>query len=529
MANSSSEQPFTLFGSLTAARNTSQEYPVAELIKKLIETTGYEVCSPSYPRFTLSSYQFISQARDIRDRINQLCNKVETSNVNEDSWTSFEEYSDLIDPTEDVLFRFLLAAEKESNVDSTSFSTMKEYRTWSDEWEGNRMIIDHALQDLFKLRPTSTTEAHIKSLKRQDDKAYTQYLIRRMDKALRELREKNFTPQDAISKHAPEILTTWSDVDRLIWEKPDVEDTNVIWNTKTIKLLIGAFEVAARDKYSKMSQELKKPDVVKKLVDLGKSIKDLVEKKKTPEEVQKGFDGFVVDDNHSTPRKVNYGDLVPLAHDIRRPFFGQAAMLLKFFKLLVDRADQSNVELVNHLSDVMEVLRKALEDSKQAVTTLATDISQERKQQVDNQFMEAEIQLKGFSSKRLRLPDTERIAWEDKIKKARETDANHMKRLRNLNTTKTAPAPDAPEKMVTINITVKQPGKPGSQRPKREFTCTINGGMRMTTFLWHISANHLTDKGEVMINPVFKSAKGQTIDMDQEVKNVDKDLILELS
>jgi hypothetical protein len=106
MPNSSSEQPFTLFTSLTAPRdNAPPDFPVSELIRHLIVATGYEVCSPSYPRFTLASYQFLTQARDIRDHINRLINKVENSVNDEESWALFDEYSDLIDPTEKYAYK----------------------------------------------------------------------------------------------------------------------------------------------------------------------------------------------------------------------------------------------------------------------------------------------------------------------------------------------------------------------------------------------------------------------------------------
>jgi len=101
MTSEPPSQNFSLYTSLTSSRTpTVPEYPVAELIKHLIIAGGYEVCSPAYQRFTLSSYYFLSLSRDLRDTINGLVHKVDTSS-DEDAWISFEEYTDLIDPTEE--------------------------------------------------------------------------------------------------------------------------------------------------------------------------------------------------------------------------------------------------------------------------------------------------------------------------------------------------------------------------------------------------------------------------------------------
>ncbi|KAK7459507.1 hypothetical protein VKT23_009490 [Stygiomarasmius scandens] len=113
MTDEPPSQNFSLFTSLTSSRVPNvQEYPVAELIKHLIVAVGYEVCSPAYQRFTLSSYYFLSLSRDLRDTINGLIQKVETS-PDEDAWISFDEYTDLIDPTEDALLNFLSVIERE--------------------------------------------------------------------------------------------------------------------------------------------------------------------------------------------------------------------------------------------------------------------------------------------------------------------------------------------------------------------------------------------------------------------------------
>lgn len=72
-------------------------YPLTELIELLLKTAGYEVCSPDYKRYCLSSYLFVSRARDIRDHIHKIIAQ-DTSET--DLWDNFDTYTSLIGSVE---------------------------------------------------------------------------------------------------------------------------------------------------------------------------------------------------------------------------------------------------------------------------------------------------------------------------------------------------------------------------------------------------------------------------------------------
>jgi hypothetical protein len=137
------------------------KYPVTDLIQTLLLTAAYEVCSEGYTRNTLSSYLFVSTARDLRDKIHELI--LDVNSGQGDLWTKFKKYTSLIDPLErcvaDPIFKdnhiiklldsalhnFIHVAEKESGVqDRKDFRSLDNYLDWIQNWETNRNLIRSA-------------------------------------------------------------------------------------------------------------------------------------------------------------------------------------------------------------------------------------------------------------------------------------------------------------------------------------------------------------------------------------------------
>ncbi|THU77495.1 hypothetical protein K435DRAFT_90204 [Dendrothele bispora CBS 962.96] len=212
MLASDHSQSFSLF---TSSRNSGvEEYPVPELIKSLIRYAGVEICSPTFLQFTLSPYEFISMARDIRDEINRLVSKLDSSTSEEDVWNDFDRYTGLIDPTEDALLNFLEIVERESRWlslnDDGAFASMENYQSWIEQWVDRRMGLYRFLSRLVD-QNKKLSEDYINSFLRQNTKAFMQDLYRRMEVALQDMKKNG-------KEIPPEASKTLTSLRRMIEE-----------------------------------------------------------------------------------------------------------------------------------------------------------------------------------------------------------------------------------------------------------------------------------------------------------------------
>lgn len=71
-------------------------YPATDVIKSLVEILSHELCASNLRRSSHTFCAFISRSRDLCDHINFLINK----SIGEDGWTSYDEYTAMIEPLE---------------------------------------------------------------------------------------------------------------------------------------------------------------------------------------------------------------------------------------------------------------------------------------------------------------------------------------------------------------------------------------------------------------------------------------------
>ncbi len=84
----------SLYEHLTKLDNTT--YPATDVIKSLIEILSQELCASNIRRGSHTFCAFISRSRDLCDHINFLIKK----SIDEDGWTSYDEYTAMIEPLE---------------------------------------------------------------------------------------------------------------------------------------------------------------------------------------------------------------------------------------------------------------------------------------------------------------------------------------------------------------------------------------------------------------------------------------------
>ncbi|THU77498.1 hypothetical protein K435DRAFT_877767 [Dendrothele bispora CBS 962.96] len=495
-----SSQSFSLYKGITSPRNDGvEEYPVSELIKTLIHYAGVEVCSPTFQRFPLSSYEFISAARDTRDEINSLVTKVDSSSEDDEAWNCFERYTGLIDPTEDALLKFLDIVEKESRWlspgDDGAFASVEDYQAWISQWADNRMGLYRCLSQLVVQNKTKPSEDYINSLLRQDTKAFMQYLYRRIEVALEDMKRNGKKVPPEASNALGSFRGMIEEFGSQPFNGPTADRATGLAFFKTKKI-----EHARDNGYELPSTFF---ETVKTLIG---AITDLIR--------DKDKDSHVFDDQFGELRDQHKKDKLPpaavdlkivellrLVRGVHRPFYGRAVTLIRLFREKKHVLESKGPE--SEHNKVYELVKTAITESASSIRSLPSlDIPEDQKASLKNKFSSAEQRITS------KLDNKSCTDWQGKIKKAQEMDENHMKRFRE-----TAPS-EHPQHMKTITVTVLR-----GKTKINEFDCQMNTDMRMTTFLWHIATNCMKDRDQVMKNPIFKNNSGKVIDMDLDLKD----------
>ncbi|THU96142.1 hypothetical protein K435DRAFT_858835 [Dendrothele bispora CBS 962.96] len=520
MLASDHPQPFSLYTGITSSRDSAvEDYPVSELIKTLIHYAGVEICSPTFQRFTLSSYEFISTARDTRDEINKLVAKVDSSSSEEDVWDDFDRYTGLIDPTEDALLKFLEIVEKESRWlslnDDGAFASMENYQSWIKQWADNRMGLCRCLIQLTEHIEPQRSEDYVDSLLKQDTKAFMQYLRRRIKDAFKDITNAGKT----VPPEGFKALESYENMINEFGRRP--------FNGETADRAAGAALVGSCkiDDARAKGYELP-PTFFENLQTVFRAITDLLQKKDNASltKVDEKIQGFRTD--HITGKSgpiVDLGiiELLRLVRGVHRPFYGRASTLVKLFKekayVLGSKGPGSEYNKVH------ELVRTTITDSASSIRSLSLDIPEDQKASLKSKFNTAEQRITS------KLDKKSCGEWQEKIKKAQELDESHMKRFREAAKAYSQKAWHFPfyhpQNMKSIAVTVLR-----DKKNIKEFDCQMNTDMRMTTFLWHIATNCMKDRDQVMKNPIFKNNSGKVIDMDLDLKDpiVGQKVILEI-
>ncbi|KAF9060604.1 hypothetical protein BDP27DRAFT_1370381 [Rhodocollybia butyracea] len=500
-------QPFSLFKTLTSSK-APQDYPVAELIKRLLLVVGHEICSPLYSRNILSSYQVVSTARDILDHIQQITIAEDSSES--DAWASFEQYIELIEPTETrvpsiiLLLELLPVAEKETSRqhEPDDSNGVDGYVAWVGNWQTTRDAVKTALtgltniitaqhDDFLRAQNSSLPQLDIQTLRQQDDKSYIQTLFIPDELA-------QFRRSQKVGTLPSEILKSFKRID-IRYDN----ETTVVWYTKLAMMLNAVYRLASK----KISggQDDAVPIFQRRLtkhtenLDLSEGLEvSYVELK------WKALVDALKEISPITPP--NYAEIVKLIRDIRRPFYGQAVALVKLFRVLAThfgrKENCTNPEMLSSLQAAMEELKKSLESASTKIATaiMATDLPDDTRAEIEAQFGQAE------------KPESEELTkWQTQISQAKAADKKRVEEFKTRIQSKTyvdSPGSDS----TTIEVLVQQ----SANANPSSFTYTVKTDMRMSALLWRVAQ----DNPQAIAKATFKSFQEpkKVIGMDGQVK-----------
>ncbi|KAF9062612.1 hypothetical protein BDP27DRAFT_1368723 [Rhodocollybia butyracea] len=523
-------QPFSLFKTLTSSK-APQDYPVAELIKRLLLVVGHEICSPLYSRNILSSYQVVSTARDILDHIQQITIAEDSSES--DAWASFEQYIELIEPTETrvpsiiLLLELLPVAEKETSRqhEPDDSNGVDGYVAWVGNWQTTRDAVKTALtgltniitaqhDDFLRAQNSSLPQLDIQTLRQQDDKSYIQTLFIPDELA-------QFRRSQKVGTLPSEILKSFKRID-IRYDN----ETTVVWYTKLAMMLNAIYRLASK----KISggQDDAVPIFQRRLTNIPKiwtSAKDLVDavqqlvvnEKLEVSHVELKWKALVDALKEISPiTPPNYAEIVKLIRDIRRPFYGQAVALVKLFRVLAThfgrKENCTNPEMLSSLQAAMEELKKSLESASTKIATaiMATDLPDDTRAEIEAQFGQAEKVLEEcFESFK---PESEELTkWQTQISQAKAADKKRVEEFKTRIQSKTyvdSPGSDS----TTIEVLVQQ----SANANPSSFTYTVKTDMRMSALLWRVAQ----DNPQAIAKATFKSLQEpkKVIGMDAQVK-----------
>ncbi|KAI0247273.1 hypothetical protein BJV78DRAFT_1285698 [Lactifluus subvellereus] len=168
----------SLFMSLTELPN--EGYTATEVIKYLIDVVGHDVVS--FRRNAHVSYMLVDRARDICNAINDYIQGAES----ERDWTSFEKFTNAIDPVEDALFQLIAFTEDEKGRHLASGNSVEDCVASAEHWATNREQIWSTLDvletrtelmELFSGLNVSSRQADRLDARKYDDKTFFEEVI----------------------------------------------------------------------------------------------------------------------------------------------------------------------------------------------------------------------------------------------------------------------------------------------------------------------------------------------------------------
>ncbi|KIK53841.1 hypothetical protein GYMLUDRAFT_63505 [Collybiopsis luxurians FD-317 M1] len=534
------------------------KYPVTDLIQTLLLTAAYEVCSEGYTRNTLSSYLFVSTARDLRDKIHELI--LDVNSGQGDLWTKFKKYTSLIDPLESALHNFIHVAEKESGVqDRKDFRSLDNYLDWIQNWETNRNLIRSAFisaRGLTKgLDIQQNPSLDINQITRQDDRAYFSSLHET---------EKFKTFRSSLKNRdvlliTGTVLTDFQNLEQGLWDRAD--EVISLWTVKYAMIINTIVELATKDsppddKFKLMAQNT--TDLWKAAVALRKSLREAINDTSKATAIQPQWDTLIealkinvfselqYEQAGSRVSLPNYIEILALVQDIRRPFHQQAVATAGLFHLLATEFQkekhQNNLHLLHALKDGIQAIQDALVKSRDILKDMIDimSLSDDQKQTIDNEFRDAEKEVEGcFTKFQEQLAREDFDSWKQEMKKAKDTDATQTQKWKDFqrrqvldmgfiflaqilmtftcNIQKHAGKPSS-EKQVTIEVAIKN--------AKTQERYTIDSALPLSALLWMIAKKD----SKVMTNPLFKDpSKKKIFSMDTIVNEVGGAVILDFS
>ncbi|KAK0205303.1 hypothetical protein DFS33DRAFT_1428429 [Desarmillaria ectypa] len=178
-----------LYGRLTVLNNAA--FPATDVIESLIDILSRELCASNLQRSSHTFCTLISRSRDICDHVNYLIGKF----ITEDGWTSYDQYTVMIEPLEALLLSVFELIDTSRVETLTDTIDIDEWIKGAQYWNIDRKKVKDSLASAFSkevfqsIAPTLTSEDTTHSW-RHDDNVFLDNLIRGLERRLRNNKAK---------------------------------------------------------------------------------------------------------------------------------------------------------------------------------------------------------------------------------------------------------------------------------------------------------------------------------------------------
>jgi len=482
----------------TLTKPTTEGYPATEVIQFLVNVVGRDVVS--FRRNAQVSYLTVDRARDICDSINTHIKITEGGSGTDSDWSSFEKFSDAIDPVEDALFQLTAFTEDERTRHVFTGDSVHDCITSADSLIANREGIWNALNHLETSTEVTSLFSDVDISERQaervqaqihDDKTFLGEVIEEID--------RDFSLPDL---KVPQIVLKMIENLRELLNKISTGAMPPALTNFTLKtgLVVQgvtklAFHTNSLD--PQLVTYLRSGPIwaaASKLVELLNSTRD--DSPKSMDKIRKKYDDFLKqlllhvpepqEIDISVPK--SYIELLKVAGQVRRPFHSHAVALISLCRGLVsefgetkNRTQANLVYLDEALTATLNGLRKAVD----AVTELRIfNLDNFEGHPAYQSLQDAHASIKKCHDKLFASGDWSK--WERFIADAIGKDKERMGRLNKL--LETRPPLTNQERAEQIELTVLVYDT-SSGRPVYKDIFTVEGSTRLSAVRWTVAGS----------------------------------------
>ncbi|KAH9035763.1 hypothetical protein EDB85DRAFT_2143515 [Lactarius pseudohatsudake] len=504
-SSSTTAVPSSLFTTLT--KPTTEGYPATEVIKYLIEVVGRDVAS--FRRNAQVSYMLVDRARDICDAINTHIKKTESGI----DWSSFEKFTDAVDPIEDALFKLVAFTEDEKELHLVEGNSVHDCIIYVNNWATNREEIwsmldlletTTELTNLFSGVDVSSRQVEREEARIHDDRIFFEEVIEEIDRAFSGLSKVPNTVRtmtgnlrellNKVSAGAiPSGVTAFTlkagllvqGVTRLAFETPSLDPTTVA-------------HLRSAPVWGAAAQ----------LVELLNSTRD--DDAESMDNVRVKYEEFLGFLHNFTGKDLDvprsYIDLLKLAGQVRRPFHSQAVALISLCRMLVTEFEKDAYRTPDNLvslEEALEVTLNGLQDAVAAVTELKMfNLASFEDHPAYRTLARAQTRIRACH-KSFGLGDWSQ--WELFIVDAIRKDKERMDRLNRL--LETRPPLTSQERVGPFELTVEVYDR-STLAVVHQTTYSVEGSTRLSAVRWTIAGaldeslrKHARQNGEFWLLP----------------------------
>ncbi|PBL03657.1 hypothetical protein ARMGADRAFT_26711 [Armillaria gallica] len=401
----------SLYEHLTKLDNTT--YPATDVIKSLIEILSQELCASNIRRGSHTFCAFISRSRDLCDHINSLINK----SIGEDGWTSYDEYTAMIEPLETLLLSISEVTDTSCVEILTDTVDISEWIEGAQLWSVDRQKIKDSLssvrsEKVFQSLNQTVTSEDVVHAAKHDDNVFMDNLVRALERRVAANRAMfSADGHKQLSSIQRELQAIRSKIQSC------QSDELVVIAIKSTILVNGLTEVTINTPVTRIRERYRSPAVISKAYELIKYISANFDQSHLSE-MQEKYSKFVLFLSESldqdSPEDIgmpeNFLKLRKLPGQIRPPYYLQTLILVQYCNTLVKhyratKPKPSRKPVDDALTDTLTALQGAAKLGSQNLNGSSYDFGSMQSSEVTNTYQTAATTIQSScSSYKVRFP-----------------------------------------------------------------------------------------------------------------------------